>query len=211
MAIEISKSFSVDAPPAEVWAFLTDPHAVAPCLPGASVSERIDDTTHAGLMKIKVGPVTASYRGRIRFERLDRDALEAEVVATGQETKGKGGAEMRMTSTLAENGAGGTDVDVTAAVSVSGILAQFGRGMIEDISDHMFGQFVDCAGAKLGSGGERGSGGDAPDSIDALRVGAAAGRRAIGRAVKRVIRRGGGEEEEGNATNQNDSTEEGTA
>ncbi len=209
MAIEIKKSFSVDAPPDEVWAFLTDPHAVAPCLPGASVTDRIDDTTHAGLMKIKVGPVTASYRGKIRFERLDRDALVADIVATGQETKGKGGAEMRMSSRLAQNGAGGTDVDVTAAVNVSGILAQFGRGMIEDISDHMFGQFVDCAGARLGPGGAASGAADAPDSINALKVGAEAGKRAIGRAVKKITRRGGGEEAGGNATKEDDS--EGTA
>ena len=207
MAIEIHKTFSVDAPPAEVWAFLTDPHAVAPCLPGASITGQIDDTTHAGLMKIKVGPVTASYKGKIRFERLDRDALEAEIVATGQETKGKGGAEMRMTSALAGNGEGGTDVDVTAAVNVSGILAQFGRGMIEDISDHMFGQFVDCAGGKLGGTAGSGTGADAPDSIDALKVGAEAGKRAIGRAVKKITRRGGGAEPEGHATTAEDSTE----
>lgn len=204
MAIEIHKTFSVDAPPPEVWAFLTDPHAVAPCLPGASITEQIDDTTHGGLMKIKVGPVTASYKGKLRFERLDRDTLEAEIVATGQETKGKGGAEMRMSSALAQNAGGGTDVDVTAAVNVSGILAQFGRGMIEDISDHMFGQFVECAGRKLGGSAGAGPGADAPDSVDALKVGAEAGKRAIGRAVKKITGRGGGGEAEGHATNEVD-------
>ncbi len=128
----------------------------------------------------------------------------AEIVATGQEMKGKGGAEMRMTSTLTESGTGGTDVDVTAAVNVSGILAQFGRGMIEDISDHLFGQFVDCAGAKLGSGGSgEGRTGDAPESLDALKVGAAAGKRAIGRAVRKITRRG----REGAEGNDDDSME----
>ncbi|MEN8375513.1 MAG: SRPBCC family protein [Gemmatimonadota bacterium] len=195
MAIEIRKSFSVGAPPAEVWAFLTDPHAVAPCLPGASITDRIDDVTHGGLMKIKVGPVTANYKGKIRFDRLDRDALVAEIVASGQETKGKGGAEMRMTSALAANAAGGTDVDVTAAVNVSGILAQFGRGMIEDISDHMFGQFVDCAAARLGPGADAGAYTEAPEEINALKVGAAAGKRAIGRAVRKITRRGDGTDE----------------
>jgi carbon monoxide dehydrogenase subunit G len=187
VAIEIRKSFSVDAAPDVVWAFLTDPHAVAPCLTGATITDRIDESTHAGLMKIKVGPVTASYKGKVRFERLDREALTAEIVATGQETKGKGGAEMRMTSALAANAGGGTDVEVTAAVNVSGILAQFGRGMIEDISDHMFGQFVECAGGKLSAE----AGPDAPDSINALKVGATAGKRAIGRAVRKITRRGG--------------------
>src|SRR5919107_3141238 len=98
MGMQIEKTFVVQAPAAAVWAFLTDPHRVARCLPGAAITEKIDDQSYTGTMTVKVGPVTANYRGKMRFERLDAAAGEAEIVASRQETKGKGGADMRMNS-----------------------------------------------------------------------------------------------------------------
>jgi carbon monoxide dehydrogenase subunit G len=143
MGLEITKSFVVQAPAAAVWDFLTDPYKVASCLPGAAVTEKVDDSTYTGTMTIKVGPVTASYRGKMRFERLDAAAGEADIAAAGQETKGKGGADMRMKSRVVARGPDETEVTVVSDVNVMGVLAQFGRGMIQDVSDQLFQKFSD--------------------------------------------------------------------
>jgi hypothetical protein len=140
--MEISKSFTVHAPAAAVWAFLIDPYKVGGCLPGAAITEKLDDQTYAGTITIKVGPVTASYRGKMRFDRLDAAAMEADIAASGQETKGKGGADMRMKSRVVARGPAETEVTVVSDVNVMGVLAQFGRGMIQDVSDQLFQKFT---------------------------------------------------------------------
>jgi carbon monoxide dehydrogenase subunit G len=149
MAMEISKSFVVKAPAGDVWTFLTDPVRVARCLPGAAITGQVDDRTHAGTITVKVGPVAASYKGTMRFERLDAAARTAEIVAGGQDVRGKGGADMRMISTLVERAPDETEVAITSQVNVMGILAQFGRGMIQDVSDRMFDTFVAAARKEL--------------------------------------------------------------
>jgi carbon monoxide dehydrogenase subunit G len=149
MAMEISKSFVVKASPDAVWRFLTDPVRVARCLPGAAITSQVDERTHAGTITVKVGPVAASYKGTMRFERLDPATRTAEIVAKGQDVRGKGGADMRMISTVAERAPDETEVTITSQVNVMGILAQFGRGMIQDVSDQMFGTFVAAARAEL--------------------------------------------------------------
>src|SRR5436309_7404925 len=149
MGMEISKSFVVKAPKAAVWDFLTDPYQVAKCLPGAAVTEKVDDRTYAGTMTVKGGPGTGSYRGKRRFERLDEAAGEAELAASGQETRGKGGADMRMKSRVIETGPAETEVTVISDVNVMGVLAQFGRGMIQDVSDQLFGKFSEAMRREL--------------------------------------------------------------
>ena len=151
MGIPIEKYFVVKAAPREVWAFLTDPSRVAACLPGAAITGQLDERTHAGTITVKVGPVSARYKGTVRFERLDREEGVAEIVAAGQDMRGKGGADMRMTSRVIERGPTETEVTVASTVNVTGILAQFGRGMIQDLSDQMFGQFTDAMRAALES------------------------------------------------------------
>lgn len=182
MAIPIEKSFVVKAPADRVWEFLTDPYRVAKCLPGAAITEQLDDQTYAGTMTVKVGPVLANYKGQVRFERLDSDARVAELTGRGLDVRGKGGADMRMTSRLVERGPGETEVMVTSEVSVTGILAQFGRGMIQDVSDQMFEKFTEGMRAEL-EGGEQGAG--RADALDVASLGAAVGKRALGRVVRR--------------------------
>jgi uncharacterized protein len=149
MGMQIEKSFVVKAPASAVWEFLTDPYKVASCLPGAAITEKVDEQAYTGTMTVKVGPVTASYRGKMRFERLDAAAGEADIVASGQETRGKGGADMRMKSRVVERAPGETEVTVVSDVNVMGILAQFGRGMIQDVSDQLFQKFTDAMRRQL--------------------------------------------------------------
>ena len=149
MGMKIEKSFVVQAPAARVWEFLTDPYQVARCLPGAAITEKVDDQNYTGTITVKVGPVTANYKGKMRFERLDAAAGEADLVASGQETRGKGGADMRMSSRVQERGPNETEVSVISDVNVMGALAQFGRGMIQDVSDQLFQKFTDAMRREL--------------------------------------------------------------
>ncbi len=149
MALHIEKTFTVKAAAGAVWEFLTDPQKVARGLPGAAITEKIDETTYAGTMTVKVGPVVASYKGKMRFERLDAAAGEAEIVASGQETRGKGGADMRMKSRVVERAPGETEVTVVSDVNVVGVLAQLGRGMIQDVSDQLFQKFTEAMRREL--------------------------------------------------------------
>lgn len=199
MGMEIQKSFTVKAPRQAVWEFLIDPYRVAKCLPGAAITEKVDDANYTGTISIKVGPVTASYRGKLKFERLDAAAGEADLSASGQETRGKGGADMRMKSRVAETAAGETEVTVTSDVNVFGILAQMGRGMINDVSDQLFQKFSDAMRRELetaatpaavptaGATAAPPPAAAAPveDVLDVGSIGAAAAGRAAGRLLTR--------------------------
>ena len=138
MAFEIAKTFTIKAPPASVWEFLTDPERVAKCLPGAAITGKLDEKTWSGTMTVKVGPVQSSYKGKVVFEKLDAAARRAEIVAQGMDVRGKGGADLRLTSSVLEKAPGETEVTTVSRVNVTGILAQMGRGMIQDVSDQMF-------------------------------------------------------------------------
>jgi carbon monoxide dehydrogenase subunit G len=149
MSLRFEHSFVVKSAPDRVWEYLTDPYRVAPALPGASITEKRDDGTYGGGITIKVGPVSARYRGTVRFESLDPVARTAAIVATGQDTSGRGGADMRMQSRLVENAAGETEVNVVSEVNVTGIMAQFGRGLIQDVSNQMLLKFTGAMRAEL--------------------------------------------------------------
>lgn len=185
MAIRIEKQFTIAAAPDAVWAFLTDPHRVARCLPGAAITEQIDERSYAGKMTLKVGPVSSSYKGKVVFARLDAASRTAELRATGQDVQGRGGADMTMTSTLAPEGAG-TAVSVVSEVNVTGILAQFGRGMIQDVSDQMFGTFTANMRNELAPGTAAGAPSPPPEAaLDVVALGTRAGSRAVARLVRR--------------------------
>ena len=191
MALTLEQKVTVAAPPERVWAFLTDPYQVASCLPGAAITEKVDDQTYRGTITVKVGPVTTSYRGTIRFERLDRARWEAELRGQGQDVRGKGGAEMRMQSRLHPADAG-TDVTVVSEVSISGLLAQMGRGMIEAVSAQIFRQFAAAMQEKLAERSMPGSpatGSTGPEAkpLDALSLGAKAVSQTVGQAVRRLL------------------------
>lgn len=202
MAIQIEKSFSIRAPVAVVWGFLTDPYKVAACLPGAAITGKLDEQTYGGTITVKVGPVTASYRGKMHFAKLDDAAKEAEIVASGQETRGKGGADMKMKSRVGGLPDGSTGVTVVSDVNVVGALAQFGRGMIQDVSDQLFQKFTEAMRRELETTpttettataqGTAPAGGGAPTPTspgeNVLDVGSL-GAAAAGRAALRTLRR----------------------
>src|SRR5438876_10936991 len=119
MAFEIRKTFVIEAAPSSVWEFLIDPQRVARCLPGAAVTGKIDEKTWTGTMTVKVGPVTSSYKGKVVFEKLDPAARTAEIVATGTDVKGKGSADLRLTSALVEKTPRQTEVTTVSRVNIT--------------------------------------------------------------------------------------------
>jgi carbon monoxide dehydrogenase subunit G len=149
MGLRFEHAFVVKAPAARVWAYLVDPYRVAPALPGASITEKTGDGSYGGLITVKVGPVSAKYKGTLRYEKLDEAGRTAEMVAKGLDTSGRGGADMKMQSRLVEKAPGETEVTVVSDVNVTGILAQMGRGLIQDVSNQMFQRFTAAVKAEL--------------------------------------------------------------
>ena len=149
MGLRFEHVFVVKAPADRVWDYLTDPFRVAPALPGAAITEKLDDRTYAGTITVKVGPVSARYKGTARFETLDPATRTAEMVASAQDTSGRGGADMRMTSRMVERPDGATEVSVVSDVNVTGIMAQFGRGLMQDVSDQMLQRFTEAVRVEL--------------------------------------------------------------
>jgi carbon monoxide dehydrogenase subunit G len=191
VAITIQKRFALDAPPERVWAFLVDPYQVVSVLPGAQVTGKIDDRTYLGAIAVSVGPVRASFRGQARFERMDLAKREVELVCSGQDSSGKGVAEMRMVSRLHPLPQGGTEVTVTSDLNITGVLAQFGRGMIEGVSDQIFERFTETLKERLQdevTSKEKADILPKRDTDRALPV-FSLGMRAVGRALGRFVRR----------------------
>ncbi|MET8615899.1 SRPBCC family protein [Streptomyces misionensis] len=145
--MELHHEFTVPVPVEEAWPVLLDIERVAPCLPGAVVEE-YDGTTVTGSVKVKVGPVTVTYRGTAVFEEQDAAAHRMVLVANGRETRGQGTARATVTGTLSERD-GGTAVSVRTDLTVTGRPAQFGRGVLAEVGDRLVGRFADCLAARL--------------------------------------------------------------
>ena len=139
--MKIEESFTVNASAKAVWAFLVDPERVAAALPGAKIIQKVNNTTFKADMVVRVGPISAKYRGTVSFE-LDEPARTALVHAKGQGMAGMGNAEMQMTSKLNPASDTKTEVTVIAGFSISGVLAQFGGAMIKEVSKNMFQEFI---------------------------------------------------------------------
>jgi len=126
MAIKIEKSFQVPEPADQVWKVISDPRSVASCVPGARITEAVDEKTYKGVIKIKLGASVTDYKGEAHIERLDDQAQEIEIIGKGQDVRGKGGATMKLTAKVRALPEGGTEVATISELNVIGILAQMG-------------------------------------------------------------------------------------
>src|SRR4051812_46340121 len=129
--MELTNEFRVDLPPSDAWAVLTDVERIAPCLPGAELQE-IEGEEYRGIVKVKVGPITAQYKGKATFVERDEPGGKVVLRAEGRDTRGAGNANATVTATLVEDN-GGTRVTVTTDLTVTGRVAQFGRGVMADV------------------------------------------------------------------------------
>ncbi|MFG2729366.1 SRPBCC domain-containing protein [Streptomyces canus] len=146
--MELHHEFTVPVPVDEAWRALLDIERVAPCMPGASV-EDYDGKTVTGSVKVKVGPITVTYRGTAVFEEQDESAHRMVLIAGGRETRGQGTARATVTGTLTGQD-GGTAVSVRTDLAVTGRPAQFGRGVMAEVGDRLIGRFARCLAERLG-------------------------------------------------------------
>jgi carbon monoxide dehydrogenase subunit G len=172
--MNIDHEFTVPATAEQAWALLTDFEQVASCMPGAQLTGE-EDGTWLGVVKVKVGPVTAQYKGSATFAERDDDAHHAVIAAKGREARGSGTATATIDLSLRPDGDAATFVTVRTDLKISGKLAQFGSGMIQEVSAKLLGQFTQCLESRIGAppaaagagdgdgatGGSEGDGGDA--------------------------------------------------
>lgn len=187
MAIKIEKSFQAPESAAEVWKILSDPRGVASCVPGAQITEAVDDRTYKGVIKVKLGPTVTDYKGEAHIERLDDQNREIEMIGKGQDVRGKGSASMKMIGKVREVPEGGSEVTTSSEVNVVGILAQMGSRMIQEVANQMFEQFTKNLRQRLQqqASGTIGSGTTAEvKPIDAGSVAVSAVLRPLGRLFK---------------------------
>ena len=146
--MDIENSFTVDAPIENAWVLLTNLAEIAPCLPGAKLTDETDGV-YSGGIKIKVGPVTSEYKGSAEFVEKDDEAYRAVISGKGRDTRGAGNAQALITAQMTAVG-DKTQVDILTDLKVSGKVAQFGRGVMQDVSTKLMGQFAECLESKIG-------------------------------------------------------------
>ncbi|WP_017623302.1 SRPBCC family protein [Nocardiopsis chromatogenes] len=154
--MRLEHEFGVPVPVGRAWEVLLDPERVAPCVPGATL-ESVEGDTVTGKVKVKVGPITVTYRGEARFTEKDAGARRVRIEASGKEARGSGTASASVVAALADDGAGATRVEVTADLKVTGRVAQFGRGVVADVSGRLVNRFAESLAEELsaGEGGEQ--------------------------------------------------------
>jgi uncharacterized protein len=160
--MNLENEFTVPAPLEHAWAVLLDVERVAPCLPGASVEPGGEDGEYLGTMTIKIGPITSRYKGTVKIEQADEEARVAVMRAQAKDARGQGTASATITSSMHEV-ADGTRVRVETDLRVTGPAAQFGRGVMQDVSAKLMRQFAECLASEM-SAAPVGVNGAAPET-----------------------------------------------
>ena len=163
--MKIEDSFRVKVPVEEAWKVLLDLERIAPCLPGAQLTE-VEGDEYRGTVKIKVGPITAQYKGVAQIVEADEANHRVLLKAEGRDTRGQGNASATVTATLVGDG-GSTTVNIDTDLNVTGKVAQFGRGVMADVSSKLLGQFADNLKKDVLSGEATGTSPTAPAAAEA--------------------------------------------
>jgi carbon monoxide dehydrogenase subunit G len=151
--MKLEQTFTVAAPAQQVWDALIDVPRIAPCLPGAEITEAGEDGTYRGSFVVKLGPTTAAYAGALKMEHLDAEARVATMSGKGTDKRGGGGTTASIVSTVREEPDGTTRVDVVTDFSITGRLARFGRGgMVQDVANRLLREFAACLQEELAAG-----------------------------------------------------------
>jgi uncharacterized protein len=198
--MEIRNTIEIPAPSDRVWAYLLDVERVAPCMPGAELTEVVDDRTWKGKVNVKLGPVSLAFSGTVVLQEQDEEARSVVLKADGKEVRGKGSASALVTSRLEDTDGTHTRVVILADLSITGAIAQFGRGMIADVSQKMAGQFAQCLAERMAAEAAAARDGAPPDEVatelpraaapvGGIRLALWALLRALGRSIASVFRR----------------------
>ena len=162
--MELKNEFRVGVPIEQAWGTLTDVEYIAPCMPGAQLTE-IDGEEFKGQVKVKVGPITAQYKGVAKFKEKDESQYRLVLDASGRDTRGAGNAAAEVTAEMTADG-DGTNIVITTDLKVTGKVAQFGRGVMADVSEKLIGQFVESLEQKLLESSEREQGSESTSEDD---------------------------------------------
>jgi carbon monoxide dehydrogenase subunit G len=154
--MKINNEFTVGAPIQQAWDTMLNLERIAPCLPGAAIQDEKDEGEYDGTMKVKIGPITANYKGTVKFEEVDEENHRAVLQATGRDARGQGTASATIVSTLQEE-SDGTKVSVETDMKLTGRAAQFGRGIAQDVATKMLDQFASCLEEEITGGPEEGA------------------------------------------------------
>src|ERR671916_1142998 len=154
--MKINNEFTVSAPIQQAWDTMLNLERIAPCLPGAAIRDEKEEGEYDGTMKVKIGPITANYKGTVKFEEVDEDNHRAVLQATGRDARGQGTASATIVSTLQEE-RDGTKVSVETDMKLTGRAAQFGRGIAQDVATKMLDQFASCLEEEITGGPEEGA------------------------------------------------------
>ena len=183
--MELNNDFEVSAPIEKVWEVINNVELIAPCLPGAQLEE-VENDEYRGFVKVKVGPITAQYKGVAKFVEKDDSNHRVVIRGEGRDTRGAGNAAADITASL-ESITEGTRVNVVTDMKITGKVAQFGRGVMADISKKLMGQFADnlselvlAEGGNSQSSNSEDSSGQDSEAIDLLSVaGSSIGKKLV--------------------------------
>jgi uncharacterized protein len=186
--VKLENSFEVPAPPERAWALLMDVPRIIPCMPGATLDETVDDEHWKATMAVKLGPISLSFKTDVTREETDEAARRAKLSAKAREARGRGNASAMIESSLTPQN-GGTKVDIVTDLQLAGAVAQYGRGLVEDVSSQIVGQFADCLKKQLVASPEEAAAAVEAQSrpVGGLRLGLGA----FWRSLTRVFRRRG--------------------
>ena len=187
--MRIENEFSARAPLDHLWTYLLDVERVAPCMPGAELTETVDERTWKGRVNMKRGPVSLSFAGTVAMEERDDAAHRVVLHARGQEQKGKGAANAVVTSWLEPAADGSTTVKMTADIQLSGAVAQLSRGLLPEVSRKLTQQFADCLHESMeaAEAGEEPAAAPKAKAIGGIRLGLYAIWAAVVRFFKRLL------------------------
>jgi uncharacterized protein len=184
--VKLENSFEVPAPPERAWALLMDVPRIIPCMPGATLDETVDDENWKATMAVKLGPISLSFKTDVKREESDEAARRAKLSARAREARGKGNASATIESSLTPQN-GGTKVDIVTDLQLTGPVAQYGRGLVEDVSSQLVGQFADCLKKQLVASPEEAAAAVTRQArpVGGLRLGLGALWRSLGRLFRR--------------------------
>jgi carbon monoxide dehydrogenase subunit G len=146
--VKLENSFEVPVPPERAWALLMDVPRIIPCMPGATLDEAVDEGNWKATMAVKLGPISLSFKTDVKREEADEAARRAKLSARAREARGRGNASATIESSLTPQN-GGTRVDIVTDLQLAGAVAQYGRGLVQDVSSQLVTQFANCLKAQL--------------------------------------------------------------
>jgi uncharacterized protein len=188
--VKLENTFEVPAAPEQAWDLLMDVPRVIPCMPGAELTETVDDSTWKAKMTVKLGPMSFAFATDVKREEADVDAQRAKLSARAREMRGRGGGQATIESTLTRVD-GGTRVNIVTDMSLSGAVAQYGRGMVEDVAGQLVDRFAECLRTQLAPRAEEAAAAAAaaPPTASKPLAGLPLVLDALRRAIVRFLRR----------------------